>query len=248
MSRGPQIEGPVQDEADKLIDQGLRPYVVRDHLLKLSAGDRCEYCDETHDALRGSRVPSLRWFQLRSRKRRPKPSEELWSLIDSTPEEAAALPDVLRAAIALTEGAVATISRDHARLIAKIKAAVADMPPIVVWRFSIEYLAAAPETSHLDVSLAVARGVQRMPSGALRLDRQEIERHVALHVRDWVDRPLVFWAGSVDAARVYVEEMGRHASLIRRGTYKGHLNDDWSWYDNDGFGRLIIETRKEEEE
>ena len=33
----------------------------------------------------------------------------------------------------------------------------------------------------------------------------------------WIDRPLVFWAGSGSSAEGYVQAMADHASLIKRG-------------------------------
>jgi hypothetical protein len=115
------------------------------------------------------------------------------------------------------------------------------MPPVVVWRFSTEYLASAhKDTAHLDASLAVARRVTEVAPGEFHLDRDEIRRHVVLHVNAWPSRPLVIWCGSREGGAAYVEEMGRCASLVTRGDRTLYLRPDYSWYDNSGFGRLII--------
>jgi len=228
MARGPQIEADIQGKIVEVIQEHMDWPAYRVHR-------------ELQRCFPGRQVPSLRWVQMQVRKWNP-PKPETWRMADATPEEAATVLDVLSAAIALS--GTRAISSEQAKWIMKIKTAVPQMPPVVVWRFSLEYVAAGDkDTGHLDASLAVARRVVEVAPGEFHLDGAEIRRHVVLHVNAWIDRPLVIWAGSRTGGAAYVEEVGNHASLVKRDGM-GYFRPDYSWYDNDGFGRLLFQLAK----
>jgi len=153
-------------------------------------------------------------------------------MIDARPEEARVVMEALAIIIEESDGGISDISRGQAAWIMKIKEAVPEMPTRVALRFAREYMS-SEDMAHLDVALAVARSAVRRPSGEPDLDEGQIARHVALHVRRWMDQPLLVWAGSARAAQAYIREIGNHASLSRPG--------EESWFDSDFFGRFIIE-------
>lgn len=190
-----------------------------------------------HNETFRDRLPHVRTVQrlMRPRRRTDVRAED-WRLADASSEEARVVMEALATVIEESDGSVSKISRAEAAWIMKIKAAVPEMPTRVALRFAREYML-SEATAHLDAALAVGKRVVRRASGELDLDGTHVARHVDLHVKRWIDQPLLVWAGCRKAAQAYVEEIGHHASLSRPG--------EDSWFDGDFFGRLIIEIRRE---
>lgn len=233
MGRGPGYEGDIRAEITKLADRGWPATRIVAELGK----EGSEFA--------GRDLPELRTVQ-RYVKRRRTERGEAWSSAEAGPEEVRAVLEVLAVAIEESDGSTSSISRDEAAWIMKVKATVAAMPPKAVWEFVKDYMA-AKDTAHLDMALAVASRVRSLRSGGFELDDSEIKRHVKLHVNAWIDRPLMFWAGSERACNTYIDQVGHHASLVKHGDYSGYLvrATDYSWYDpNDCYGRLIIDLGK----
>lgn len=232
MGRGPHYEGDIRTAMELLADDTT--WSASQIFAKLQ--DRF-----------GSRVETLRLRTVeRWVKARRGESAEAWSSADADPDEVAVVVEVLGAVMEKSGGEIFTVTRDEAVWITRIRQAVPLMPALVVWHFTKDYIAAGKEAPYLDGSLATARAVERLPGGGFHLDPSRIAAHVELHVKRWISKPLVFWAGNRDAAQAYVDAMGHHAALIRRGDYRGYLikSSEWSWYDDMGFGRLIIDLGK----
>jgi hypothetical protein len=229
VGRGPHYQGDIRAEVLRLADTTAWP--------------PSRIFVELQDMF-GSRVDILRLRTVERwvKARRGDPADQ-WNSADADPDEVAAVVQVLGAIMEESGGEIFTVTRDEAAWITKIRRAVPAMPTLVTWRFTKDYIAAGNETAHLDAALATARAVEHPPGGGFHLDPSRIAAHVRIHVERWPSKPLLFWAGSKEAAQTYVDEMGHHASLIKRGDMRGYLmrSHDWSWYNQDGFGRLIID-------
>ncbi len=220
------------------IDGDLRAEIIRLADSTNWSGERILESLSRREAFSDRLLPNVRTVQRLMRPRRQQKARGAeWRLADASPEEARVVMEALATAIEESDGSISDISRSEAAWIMKIKEAVPEMPTRVALRFAREYVS-SEATAHLDAALAVARRVVRGPSSEPNLDEAHIARHVALHVRRWMDQPLLVWAGSRTAAQGYIREIGRHASLSRPG--------EESWFDNDFLGRLIMETRKDE--
>ncbi len=169
-----------------------------------------------------------------------------WSSADpADPADVAAVLEVLDGIMEKSPSASITVA--EATRIMVIKRSVPAMPPVAVYGFAKDYLAAGDDVQHLDVSLSYARRVQPLPSGGFYMTPDAIAAHVKRHVDDWLPRPLTFWSGSIDGARTYVQELGRHASAITsadRHLYVAEEEADYTSYDEHGFGRLVISRRR----
>lgn len=229
MGSGSHYPAPVRAELQRLADTTTWPASRVLAALKELFGD-------------GVATLNRRTVQRWITERRGTPSEP-WSSSLADAAEVAAVVPVLAAVLQQPDGA-GFVTQAEAAWIARISRAVPLMPPLVVMHFTKDYVAIGDETAHLDASLAVALSVQPLGPDGFHLDGQAIKDHVALHVRRWINKPLVFWSGSEAGGAAYVKAMGDHASLIRHGDYHGYLEQatDWSWYDSSGFGRLIVDV------
>lgn len=232
MARGPLYSGPIRETVDRLVRK--RPPVTAEAALQ-------ELRDLFPQATEGLHVRTVaRWLQ----QARGEPGQP-WSSVGASADDAA---DVLGVLDVLMEGDPgATITTAEAAAIARIRRTVPLMPATIVYGFAQAYASAGDAAEHLDLSVAFARRVRRSGAG-FRLDAASIAAHVRRHVDEWITRPLVFWAGDQDGGAAYVAELGRHAAAVTRGGRWHYLADEGSdrftWFDSQGFGRLVIDTGK----
>lgn len=233
MARGPVYRGPIRATVDTLARK--RPLKPAEAVLQ-------ELRDLFPEAAKSVHVRTVaRWLQAA----RGEPGLP-WSSVSSgaAPDDVAAVLGVLDTL--MEKSPAATITTAEAAAIMVIRRAVPLMPATVVYTFAQDYVAADPDVAHLDVSLAYARRV-RPVRGGFYMDPDSIAAHVKRHVDQWLDRPLRFWAGSLDGGAAYVAELGRHASAVTRGGrwhYLADEGDGFTWYSEDGAGCLYIDSGK----
>jgi hypothetical protein len=237
----------IREEIERLAKDGMSPgEIERDLLAREDATGSYPYADL---------LPERRTIERYAKAQQLPKADDVWDWAQASPEEAGIVQPVLAAAIAQTDGRIATFSRAQAEWVVRIRRAVPEMPAHVVWRFATEY-SLARDRAHLDNSLTVSRGL----AGEIGKDRPLIAAHVRTHVARWLSRPLIVWARYQDAADAYINEVGEHASLVTRetaaqlpgpdGSYKPYFATrsdpdprTYSWFEQeDFFGRLIIQA------
>ena len=186
-----------------------------------------------------NRVPTLRTVQRMVDVFSPKDpvDEDTWTWRDAEPGEAQAVLESLGLAITRTRGSIASVSREQAAWIVKVRSAVPQMPAGAAWWFAAEYVTARDAT-HLDASLAVARLVREQKSGQLGLTVEQVAAHVGLHVQRWLRRDLLAWAGSKETADLYVAAAQELTDLKAVHSLKEH---------DSMFIRLTIDSRQKED-